>query len=274
MAHSLKRPTGKRRIAVLVGGAVAIALLGTAAAIHARRQDGRGFGPPNASGFFGLLDTNNDGVLAAAEIDGAAGVPRGSDRNGDGRLAADEWPPTGRGGPGGRGGGGRGEGRGGGRGEGPGEAQGPTADELVETLMAFDANNDGKLTRAEVPERMQGLFDRADADKNGELTADEIRKSATASEQTAPAGPGGRGPGGEFGGRGGRGGRGFGRDPLTAALDPNNDGVLAAEEITGAPAAIRSLDRNRDGAVSRDELFGFGRGGRRGGGDRRESVAI
>ena len=45
---------------------------------------------------------------------------------------------------------------------------------MVKTLMAFDKNGDGKLTRDEVPERMQGLFDRADIDKDGVLTADEI----------------------------------------------------------------------------------------------------
>ena len=50
--------------------------------------------------------------------------------------------------------------------------------------MAFDANGDGKLSKAELPERFQGIFDRADENNDGFLTADEIRKVAAA--QAAP----------------------------------------------------------------------------------------
>jgi hypothetical protein len=44
--------------------------------------------------------------------------------------------------------------------------------------MAFDKNGDGKLERAELPERMQGLLDRGDSDHSGFLTAEEIRALA------------------------------------------------------------------------------------------------
>ena len=54
--------------------------------------------------------------------------------------------------------------------------------------MAFDANGDGKLARTEVPERMQGLFDRADANKDGVLTSDELTKLADAQQQSAAQG--------------------------------------------------------------------------------------
>jgi len=78
--------------------------------------------------------------------------------------------------------------------------------------MTFDANGDGKLARTEVPERMQGLFDRADANKDGVLTSDELTKLADAQQQTAAQGErrgefgrGGPGGPGEPGGASGRG---------------------------------------------------------------------
>jgi hypothetical protein len=61
-----------------------------------------------------------------------------------------------------------------------GRARADVSDELVKTLMSFDRNGDGKLERSEVPERMQGLFDRADTNKDGFLTPEEIRTLARA----------------------------------------------------------------------------------------------
>jgi Ca2+-binding EF-hand superfamily protein len=59
-----------------------------------------------------------------------------------------------------------------------GRARGDVSDELVKTLMSYDRNGDGKLDRSEVPERMQGLFDRADSNRDGFLTPEEIRTLA------------------------------------------------------------------------------------------------
>ena len=52
------------------------------------------------------------------------------------------------------------------------------SNDAVKTLMAFDRDGDGKLSRSELPERLQGLFDRADANRDGSLTGEEIRKLA------------------------------------------------------------------------------------------------
>ena len=43
------------------------------------------------------------------------------------------------------------------------------------------------------------------------------------------------------------------RSPLVAALDTNGDGVIDAQEIANAPAALKTLDKNGDGQLTRDE---------------------
>jgi Ca2+-binding EF-hand superfamily protein len=201
---------------------------------------------------FTLFDSNNDGTLDASEIDAAPAALAKLDKNGDGQVTSDEvrtsMPQ------------GRGRGPGGGRGEGEGGAQVNIVEETVKTLMAFDANGDGKLSRSELPERFQGIFDRGDENHDGFLTPDEIRKVATA--QAAPPESAGPGRGGREGGReggrgeGGRGPTNFIRmDPVLAAIDTDGDGVLSPEEIRKSPAAIRKLDKDGDGNVTRAEAM-------------------
>jgi Ca2+-binding EF-hand superfamily protein len=172
------------------------------------------------------LDTNGDGALSSTEIDGSPASLRRLDRNGDGRLDASEVRPP---------------------------APPTVSDELTTTLMGFDADKDGRLTRAEVPERFQGLFERADANKDGVLTAAEIRESAVQQNQSSAAA------------RGGAEGRGRGEfafpDPLLTALDTDRDGTLSASEIAAAAKALLTLDRNADGQLTADEMQpAFGRG--------------
>jgi hypothetical protein len=70
--------------------------------------------------------------------------------------------------------------------------------------MAFDRNGDGRLDREEVPARFQGLFERADTNKDGALTREELKQSASTSMDEAARGSR-SGRGGEFGrGRGAR----------------------------------------------------------------------
>jgi len=214
-------------------------------------RDGFGRGGMMQTPSFQALDADHDGSISAAEMAGAAGALQALDKNNDGKLTEDEVRPQ----FGGRGG------RGGGRGgdDGPGETAGPSADDLVTTLMGFDKNSDGRLTRDEVPERMQGLFDRADADKNGILTADEIRKSAQTSAPPARGegrdGREGRGPGGP---------PSFMRlDPILAAIDTDSNGEISAQELAAAPASLKKLDKDGDGKLSAEEVrlnFGPGRG--------------
>ncbi len=215
---------------------------------------GPGRGGMMRSPAFLALDSDKDGVISAAEIANAGTALKSLDRNGDGKLTQDEVRPRmgGRGGPGGRGGREKGA-----------KTQPPSADEMVQTLMAFDKNGDGQLTRDELPERMHGLFDRADADKNGILTVEEIRKAAQAA--TAQSAGGSREGRGEGRGEGRRGNPpSFMRlDPILAALDTNDDGELSSEEIAAAPTILKKLDTNGDGQLSAEEVrlnFGPGRG--------------
>lgn len=63
-------------------------------------------------------------------------------------------------------------------------------EDVVERVMAFDKNKDGKVTREELPERMHDLIARGDTNKDGALDRDEIAKQANT------RGPGGFGIGG------------------------------------------------------------------------------
>ena len=79
-------------------------------------------------------------------------------------------------------------------------------DSIVNRMMAFDKNKDGKLTREEITDpRLLRLFDRADANKDGVVTREELVALATemAAEQDQGGGKGRRGPGGGPDGPGG-----------------------------------------------------------------------
>lgn len=198
------------------------------------------------------LNTDGDTVISAAELDNVVAALKKLDKNGDGKLTEDELRPNFEGGrgPGGPGGG----------------PANNLSDETIKTLMEFDRNGDGKLSKEELPERMQGLLARGDADKDGFLTKEELKKMAEA-QSSAGSGRPGEGRMGERGGRpegpGGREGGGRMVTPAMAALDANGDGTISADEISNAPAALKKLDKNGDGKLTEDEVrpnFGGGRG--------------
>jgi hypothetical protein len=141
---------------------------------------GHPHGPPPV---IAALDVNHDGTIDAAEIAGASAALKTLDRNGDGKLTADELHPprpqggeaggsAARGGPGGgpQGGGMDGEHR-------------PTPP----VIAALDANHDGTIDAAEIANAPAALK-KLDKNGDGKLTMDELRP------------PGGGPRGGEGGG--------------------------------------------------------------------------
>jgi hypothetical protein len=157
-------------------------------------------------------------------------------------AALDRQPgPGGRGFPGGPGG------------RGPGAGRGLTADQIVERIMSFDKNGDGKITKDELPERMQFLLELGDTNKDGALDKDEIKKLAAKFEKEGlpvgfggPGAPGGRGRGG-FGDRG-PGGPGV--DGFRGPGGPGNveralDGLsLSGQKKEKAEAIIKGHEEN------------------------------
>jgi collagen type III alpha len=63
----------------------------------------------------------------------------------------------------------------------------------------------------------------------------------------SPGGPGAGGP------QGGPGGGHRPVPPIIAALDANHDGIISADEINNASAALKTLDKNGDGQLTEDE---------------------
>ncbi|RYD26469.1 MAG: hypothetical protein EOP86_25900, partial [Verrucomicrobiaceae bacterium] len=93
------------------------------------------------------LDLDKDGVISADELAKASASLAALDKNKDGQLTADEFRPA----PGGGG---------------PGFGRVGNPEEFVARIMENDKNKDGKLTTDEIPDGMQGLLGRADADKD------------------------------------------------------------------------------------------------------------
>ena len=91
---------------------------------------------------------------------------------------------------------------GGGKKEKGGKGSTETVDEFVKKLMAFNKGKDGKLTKEELTDkRLHALFDRADANKDGVVTREELEALFT--KETVVGG-------GDKGDKGDKGKGGFG----------------------------------------------------------------
>lgn len=117
-------------------------------------------------------------------------------------------------------------------------------------FIELDRDGDGGITRAEFEARGAVRFDRADADADGLLSAEELTAAMTAGMTRRV-------------------------DALLARLDTSGDGMISAEELAQARDGRRAgagmferLDADADGAISAEEFAemqrGHGRLGRRG----------
>jgi hypothetical protein len=129
-------------------------------------------------------------------------------------------------------------------------------------MLALDANHDGMIDADEIANASAAL---KTLDKNGDgkLTLDELRPPRPP-QDGGPESGGGMPPGPLPGvlqgtnavpngpGPGWHGHRP--PPPLFVTLDVNHDGVIDADEIANAPAALKTLDKNGDGTLTQDEL--------------------
>ena len=162
---------------------------------------------------FEALDKDDDGKISREEFRGPEEIFKLLDADKDGSVSREEFA----------------------------KARGAFARRRVERIKAMDKDGDGKVSR----EEFRGpacAFARLDANHDGSLAPEEIKKGVAASRL------GGDRQGG--GDRPGEGDRGTGRDPFWDA-DKDGDGKISRDE---ARALFDRLDADHDGFVTREEL--------------------
>jgi hypothetical protein len=113
-------------------------------------------------------------------------------------------------------------------------------EDVVERIMSFDKDKDGKVTKDELPERLQYLIEKGDTNKDGALDRDEITRLAAdlARDRSVPGrGPRGRGRLGALGGPGG----GL---PLPVIERAVNDLKVSEPKKEAASAAVKASQEN------------------------------
>ena len=154
------------------------------------------------------------------------------------------------GGKGGGQGGGFPGGFGGGKGGGQGRPQGGSQQGGGFNMIArFDQNKDGRLSKAEVPQQMAGLFDRMDQNKDGFVDQNEIGNMGGmfGGQGRPPSGGGQQQPGG-FGGKGRpQGGRGGSPqvDPTTGLPVGGGAGGLGGKGRPQGGVPVRPQPRTK-----------------------------
>ncbi len=189
---------------------------------------GRPGGPdgqrPSAEEIMKRFDKNDDGKLVADEVPEQVWARMSAaDENKDGAITKAELEARGGGGRDGRGPGGRGPG--GGR---------PNPAEMFKHM---DKNNDGKLSKDEVPERLWERLSKADKNSDNAITKAELE---AAMAQMRGQRPGGGRP-----------------NPaeMFKRMDKNNDGKLSKDEVPEQFwARLSRADANHDDVLTKAEL--------------------
>ena len=134
--------------------------------------------------------------------------------------------------------------------------QGGPAD-FIERIKGFDQNNDGKITKDEMPERMQAMIERLDTNKDGAIDNKEL---AALKDRLAQGGQGQQGqrpqgqrPEGQQGQR-----PQFNPADMIKRIkesDKNKDGKITKDELPEQMQRMfPRIDTNQDGAIDREEL--------------------
>lgn len=120
----------------------------------------------------------------------------------------------------------------------PGKGESAGSPEIMKRFESLDADGDGRVLLAELPEAIRERVARLDGDQDGAVTKEELLARA-----------------GQLGQPGGGKWRPPSVDALLKDFDGDNDGKLSAEELKSMPRIpVDRLDTDGDGALSRDEL--------------------
>lgn len=125
------------------------------------------------------------------------------------------------------------------------EPQGHRPPPPVPPLLAlFDADRDGVLSAEEIRDAVDALG-KLDQNGDGQITRDEMRPPRPDAGGEVPDGP----PPGIHPPP---------PPPVVAALDADKDGTLSADELANAPESLKQLDHDGDGELSPEELHPHG----------------
>jgi Ca2+-binding EF-hand superfamily protein len=115
-------------------------------------------------------------------------------------------------------------------------AQTPVGERLRDAFEKLDANADGVLERAEIPDEglpaFERLLKRGDGNADAKLDATELRALGERARQLAGPAGGGR----------------------LAAMDANKDGRISRDEFRGPAPLFDRLDADKDGMLSGKEM--------------------
>ena len=181
-------------------------------------------GRPGPGEFLKRADKNGDGKISKDELPEQAWERFGKlDKDGDGAVSQEELKagrPDGPGRPGAPGEGGKGG----------------------EFFKRADKNDDGKISKDEVPEQAWERLGKLDKNNDGAVSKEEIAAGMKNARDGGKGGAAGR-PGGS------------GPDAVFSRFDENKDGKLAEGEVPAEMwSKLRKADEDADGLVSKKEL--------------------
>jgi len=109
------------------------------------------------------------------------------------------------------------------------DKQGQSHIDAAKFIKHHDKNNDGVLTKDELPANMQKAFDRIDANKDGKITADEMKQHATRMSRGIPV-------------------------EVVSIWVVEAEDAPSRQDLQEAYDTLRELDANHDGQISQDEV--------------------